>query len=581
MAGLLNALVQARRSGRGSPAAVPPQRGGSGTGGADPGPPDGGGAPADGALTAATQRVRLIVEGPDDPDETERAVEALGSQPGWRVRPAQARDRVAVADGRAVLVVDALAYGQRRTAVDAVRAQVTRLLRRPPVGFRIREARLVRYEEERDTTLVRVVRRTPPGAGRFRRWLGRHAEALGGADTGHVLTVPRLPGEDAEQLKARVKARWADLTHGAEAFDDDLHDLRLSVGPRPESGTGTDPGPDPQPVEPPSPSRARLRRFRSVALPFLAVPVPLASAWVLASFSSPWRFLVLLAPLAALGPVGYWVTSNEPRPRLLRLACGAIVVGGFTWVTYEWLVNSPAGFGAQLLGLGQGLLILATAVGCWHAFSRSWLSRHILLLLPVLLAPLPFVLPWVGSFLHTAYLEEALGIPEPAVHVSFYWRYFVALKPVVLTLAITLLFVAFYGWAKYFNLHISQGVMMNGTFPLLVLVAVLGMADLTLKEARAAAERAYLAATRGEDPPSYFGVDGRLVCVRPVEPGKPVSVHPGPLPTGRPVLAFPREGGDLWVWDPSPGRGPLSTDHAVRMRAEDVSLYPATGTTCP
>ncbi|MFC8586519.1 hypothetical protein ACFUGD_18540 [Streptomyces sp. NPDC057217] len=573
MVGLLNALVQARRSGRATPsAAVPPQRGRSGTDGADPGPPDGGGTPGTGAPTAATQRVRLIVEGPDDPDETERAVEALGSRPGWKVRSARPHDRAAAADGRVVLVVDALAYGQRRTAVDAVRAQVTDLLRKPPVDFRIREARLVRYEEERGTTLVRVVRRTPPGSGRVRRWLGRHLEALGGADTGHVLTVPFLPGEDTEQLKARVKERWAELTQGAEAFDDDLHDLRLSVGPRPR--------PRPEAEEPPSP-RTGLRRLWPVASAFLAVPVPLACAWVLASFSSPWRFLALLAPLAAFGPVGYWITSNEPRPRLLRLACGAIVVGGFTWVTYAWLANSPAGFGSQLAGMGQALLILATAVGCWHAFSRSWLSRNLLLLLPLLLAPLPFVLPWVGSFLHTAYLEEVLGIPESAVHISFYWRYFVALKPVALALAITLVFVALYGWVKYFNPHIAQSAMVIGMFPLLVLVAVLSTADLTLKEVRAAAERTYLAATRGERPPSYFGIDGRLMCVRPVEPGKPFSVHPGPPPTGRPVLVFPREGGDLWVWDPSPARGRLSSDHAVRMRAEDVSLHPATGTTCP
>ncbi|MCJ1678458.1 hypothetical protein MTF65_14090 [Streptomyces sp. APSN-46.1] len=536
----------------------------------DAGPPDGGGGPASGTLTAATQRVRLIVEGSDDPDETERAVEALGSQQGWKVRPAQSFDRVRVADGRVALVVDALAYGQRRTAVDAVREQVVRLLKKPPVEFRIREARLVRHEEEPCTTLVRVVRRTPPGAGRLRRWLGRHLEALGGADTGHVLTVPLVHGEDGEHLKARVKEQWADLTQGAAAFDDELHDLRLSVGPRSRSQT----------EEPSSPSTG-LRRFRPAALSLLAVPLLLVCAWTLASISSPWRFLALLAPLVSFGPVGYWITSNEPRPRLLRLASGALVVGGFTWVSYQWLVNSPGGLAAQVWGVVQALLLMATAVGCWHAFSRSWLSRNLLLLLPALIAPLPFVLPWVGSFLHTAYVEEVLGIPEPAVHVAFYWRYFVALKPVVLTVAITLFYVSLYGWAKYFNLHVSQSAMVNVVFPFLVLLAVLGVAELTLKEVQAAAERTYSAAVRGEQPPGYFGINGRLVCVRPVEPGKPISVHPGPPPMSRPVLVFPREGTELWVWDPSPERGRFSAEHAVRMRAEDVSLYPATGLSCP
>ncbi|MEV8070569.1 hypothetical protein AB0P32_31385 [Streptomyces sp. NPDC085995] len=570
MAGLFSTLVGAGRSGRARlPAAVPRQRREPGTSGGDAGPIDGAGGPESGALTAATQRVRLIVEGADDPDEKERAVEALGSQPGWKVRFARESDGLSVADGRVALVVDALAYGRRRMAVGAVREQAVRLLGKPPIGFRVREAELVRHEDERNTTLVRVVRRTPQRSGRFRRWVWRHWEALGGADTGHVLTVALVPGEDGEQLKVRVKEQWADLTRGDAAFDDELFDLRLPIGPRPRSATDGSPQPAP------------ARRLGSVAWLILAVPVPLVCGWTLASASSPWRFLVLLAPLMSFGPVGYWITSNESRPRLLRLVWGALVVGGFTWVSYEWLASRPGGLGAQIWGVVQGLLILETAVGCWHAFSRSWLSRNLLLILPVLLAPLPVVLPWIGSFLHTAYLEEVLGIPESAVHVAFYWRYFVAIKPVAVTLAITLFYVSLYGWAKYFNLHISQGVMLRVTFPLLVLLAVLGMAVNTLEDVQTAAERTYQAATKGEQPPEYYGLDGRLVCVRPVEPGKPVPVQPGPLPTSRPVLVFPREGDDLWVWDPSPSRGRTSAEHAVRMRAEDVSLYPATGTSCP
>ncbi|MFE9251724.1 hypothetical protein [Streptomyces sp. NPDC007088] len=574
MAGLLSTLVRARRSGGTRPGAVVPSRSGrggdSGLPGPDAGPSDGESGRGGTASTTATQRVRLIVEGADDPDEVERAVEALGAQPGWKVRPSRRRDGLRPAEGRVVLVVDALAYGQRKTAVGAVRTQAAGLLSRPPVGFRIREAELVRHEKERDTALVRVVRRTPPDSGTFHRWLWRHLEALGAADTGHVLTVPLAAGESGEQLKARVKEEWADLTHSGAAFDDEHRDLRLTVGPRPRTETGGS-----------SPARARFRRFEGPAWSLLGVLVPLACAWTLAVPSSPWRFLALLAPLASFGPVGYWITANESRPRLVRLGCGAFLVGGLTGVSYQWLENSPDGFGAQVRGLLLALLIMVTAVGCWHAFSRSWLSRNLLILLPLLIAPLPFVLPWVGSFLHTAYLEEVMGIPEPAVHIAFYWRYFVALEPVALTLAITLFYVSLYGWAKYFNLHVSQGAYLNVIFSFLVLLAVLAVSVRTMNEAETAGERTYRAAMRGERPPEYFGIKGRLVCLRPVEPGKRVSVQPGPLPTSRPVLTFPRQGDDLWVWDTSPKRGHLSTDHAVRMRAEDVSLYPATGTTCP
>lgn len=236
MAGLLNFPVQAWRSRRARlQTPVPPQRGEPGTTGPGDGAPSGA---EIGVLTTATQRVRLIIEGPNDPDEAERAIEVLGSRRGWKVRFALPHDRLSVADGRVALVVDALADGQRRTAVGAVRDQAVRSLRKPPVGFRVREAQLVRHEDERGTTLVRVVRRMPQGSGRVCRWLWRHWEAMGGADTGHVLTVPLIPEEDGEQLKTRVKERWADLTHGASAFDEELYDLRLPIGPSPRSGTG-------------------------------------------------------------------------------------------------------------------------------------------------------------------------------------------------------------------------------------------------------------------------------------------------------------------------------------------------------
>ncbi|MGA5322103.1 hypothetical protein ACPCIU_16910 [Streptomyces seoulensis] len=571
MASFFSALVGARRTGgEPMPALVPRQRREPRTDGDSSDLSDSENDLELGEFTTAAQRVRLIVEGPDDPDETARAVEALRAQAGWRVRFAQPHDRLNVVEGQVALVVDALAHGQRRTAVGAVREQVTRLLERPPVGFRIREAELVRPEKERNTTLVRVVRRMPQDYQGFRRWLWRHWVALGGADTGHVLTVALTPGETGDQLKARVREEWAELTRGDAVFDAELHDLRLSIGPRPRSET-----------DHPSSPRTVLGRFGSLTWLLLAVPVPLGCAWTLASWSSPWRFLALLAPLLSFGPVGYWVTSNETRPRLLRLAWGALIVGGFTWVSYEWMAHSPDGLEAQFWGMFQVLLILEMAGGCWHAFSRSWLSRNLLLILPVLLAPLPFVLPWVGSFLHTAYLEEVLGIPESAVHVAFYWRYFVALKPTALILAITLFYVSLYGWAKYFNLYLSQRAHLKVVFPLLVLLAGLAVTDRTLTEVQTAAENTYMAAARGDRPPEYFGLKGKLVCVRPVEPGKPVSVQPGPLPTRRPVLAFPREGDDLWVWDPSAERGRRSVEHAVRMRSEDVSLYPATGTSCP
>lgn len=157
-------------------------------------------------------------------------MEALSSPYGWKVRSARP-DRLTVADGRTALVVDAVAQGRRGTVVGAVRDQAVRLLTRPPVGFHVREAKLTRHEDDRHTVLVRVVRTAPPNGSRFSRWLWRYWQAMGGADTGHVLTVPSAPDEDGEQLKARVREQWAELTHEGATFDETRYALHLSVVP--------------------------------------------------------------------------------------------------------------------------------------------------------------------------------------------------------------------------------------------------------------------------------------------------------------------------------------------------------------
>ncbi|NUO44691.1 MAG: hypothetical protein HOV73_29680, partial [Streptomyces sp.] len=218
------------------------------------------------------------------------------------------------------------------------------------------------------------------------------------------------------------------------------------------------------------------------------------------------------------------------------------------------------------------------AFGLWYALSASWFSRNVQWFLPVLAAPLPFVVPWVGAFLHAVYLEDMFGIPADAVHVGFYWQYAVALKPLGVAVVCVLTALAVGGWARHFNVAPSVGGFFRLMLVLAGLVAVLTTVTLSLDTTEKAAERAMDAAADGRRPPGYYGLQGDLVCVRPLS-GR-IPVINGPLPTTRPLISFQPSGDTLWLWDPSRSRGEDSTRHALRVRAEDVTLSAAHGTHC-
>jgi hypothetical protein len=118
-----------------------------------------------------------------------------------------------------------------------------------------------------------------------------------------------------------------------------------------------------------------------------------------------------------------------------------------------WAGSQEMDLSRQLVGLVATLGVGLTAVGLWYALSASWFSRNVQWFLPVLAAPLPFVMPWVGRFLHAVYLEDTFGIPADAVHVGFYWQYAVAARPLAVTMACVLVLIAVAGWARHFNIQ--------------------------------------------------------------------------------------------------------------------------------
>ncbi|MHC0433482.1 hypothetical protein ACX6XY_25435 [Streptomyces sp. O3] len=513
----------------------------------------------------------MIVEVLNDPDEIARATQALSKQPGWSVRPAQPRDGLTPDERYRAFVVDVASRGAKWRAAGSAREKATRLADRLKVGMWVTDAWLYRPEERKDLLLVHVHRKAPQGAGRRLTWFWQHLVPLGVTDTQRSLLVPYAPegaeGE-LEEAEGPIKSRALtalqrpDRPASEPPFDSTRHDVRLPVGPRPTRALS---------------ARCALWRVALFLLLFAGV---LGCGMAIAASSWPWRFLAFLPPVALVWPVGRWVTSNASRPWLFRLGVGAVAVGCPVYLGYLWEDGRPESVTSRLSGILLMLPILVMGTGLWHAVADSWFSRNLHWLLPVLVAPLPFVLPWAGGFLHAVYLEDGFGIPADAVHVPFYWTYFVALKPLGKVVLVTLILLGCLGWARYFDWQLGLTGMVSLLVPLLALLSSLLVAMSALDQVTSAAERAFQDVAEGRRPPAYFGVQGDIVCVRLLEEDAAVHVSPGPVPTGHPVLAFPAEGESIWVWDPDMARGEDSTQHAVRMRAEDVALFPAKNGRC-
>lgn len=503
------------------------------------------------------RRVRLVVEVRDDQDERELATSVLSAQ-GWGVRPARDGDSVTADDGYAGLVVEIPVHGSRWTARPTAVERLTSLAKRRKLDLWVRESKLIPPRPAERQTTYHVHRKVPGDASPVMRRLAEHWIAIGGLDVRHTL---HLRGEYSDEQRDRALAELAARNIGGPPFDPDAQDIRRAMGPR--TGAGA--------AEP-------HRDAGAVAVISATVLVCVASGIVLGALISPWRSTALLIPAAICWPVGAWLTSNAPPPRLVRLGCGVVLTGGMTFVGWMWGRSADTGPSGLLTGLGMVLGIGLTLFGLWYALSASWFSRNVQWFLPVLAAPLPFVMPWVGAFLHAVYLEELFGVPAGAVHVGFYWQYAVAFRPLAVAVAFVLVLVALAGWARHFNVQAPAGGFFRLMLVLAGIVAVLTVVQISLDDLDKAADRTMNAAAEGRRPPAYFGIRPELVCVEPV--GDRTPVINGPVPTGHPVLSFQASGDTVWLWDPASSRGEDTTRHALRVRAEDVALVVAEGRRC-
>ncbi|MGW3952497.1 hypothetical protein ACWEKM_16580 [Streptomyces sp. NPDC004752] len=413
---------------------------------------------------------------------------------------------------------------------------------------------LVRAQAPEPMVTWRVFRESSWRNRRGLGWLASLRTQSGLADEQRTIGVaPSVEEAEVRELLGQQQL-------GGFEFDESRHGVRKSVGPK-ANETEEDRNP-------------WWHGRRGVALRVALASLLMFYGW-LAYDRSLVGQLAMLAPLAvAAWFVGNWYMSNQRRPWPLRWAAGTLILASSAIPGYMWHQQNPYGVAAQirsvLLTFAGLALLWYVPRGCWFAIRQTWISRHAAGLLTVLVLPLPWVLPFVGSFLQFLYVEDAFGIPADSVSAPVYWTGASALLPTLGCIGLLLPPLALYGWARHFHWAWEKSIVSVVSAGAAVMLIVAGGVAF-MSRTSDAAHRAARDVMNATAPDSYFGIQGERICVQPLK-GK-LSVHNGPLPTDRPLLAFSTDGDVLYLWDPVRAREHGGPDPVISVHSAEVSTY--------
>ncbi|MDG9719177.1 hypothetical protein [Streptomyces sp. DH24] len=498
------------------------------------------------------RRVRMLVDVVDHPDEVAYAT-VLFEERGWSVRPAEPAEAAPRAEHRAALIVEVRLHGARLGAVRTAVAQLELLARQAELGAWVRDAALVEHERGPRTTYH--VHRAPPSGGRLRPAAARLWARLGGADEQRAVTVPAGPNS-REAAGAELAAR--DL--GGRAFDPARHALRV---------------PGHSDENPPLARTPQERRVHRAWLVAGAVGIVLAVACgMYVTWADGWWKLppALLSTAGAL-PLGRTAKETRDRSRAAQWATG--VAGTTALAGFGALVGHDVRPGTMWATLLVLALVAFTGTGVALALRRTVFTRHAAWLVPASVPVVWSMVAWLGGQMHDTYLS-LFHIPPNVVPAPVTGRYLAAAEPMVLALGSTLFFVALVGWLRHF--HLTRDTTYRLFAVVLATLLAVGYA-LTAKILGndnawdAARDAARDVMVRGVTPSDYYGLQGRLVCVRPLKPDEPLAVDNGPVPTDQAVLSFGSTGEWIWLW--APHRRSQDELHSFAVRREDVQLIPA------
>ncbi|MFJ3665017.1 hypothetical protein ACIPSE_01030 [Streptomyces sp. NPDC090106] len=496
----------------------------------------------------------MLVDVVDDPDEVTYVTDVF-EQRGWTVRPAEPGEAAEAPAHRRSLVVEVRLHGARFGALRTATAGVERLVRQAALGAWVRDAALVEHERPPVTTYH--VHRVLPG------WGGLLVR-LGLADAQRAVTVAAGPSSRDD---ARTALTARDL--GGRAFDPATHEVRV-----PAYADGNPPGDE----------TARERRVRRAwtAAGGAGAVLAILCGMSLASADGWWRLLP--AVLSTAGALPMALTLKETRNLGRRAQWAAGLAGTTALASFGALVGQDT----RPEDLWQPVLIGAAAafvgIGVVLALRRTAVTRHTAWLIPLSVPVLWPLVAWLGGQMHGEYLNR-FDIRADAVPTPSLGRYMAAAEPMALAFGSVLFFLAVAGWLRHFHAGrdavlrvygIVLGALLAVLFPLFAIA-------LGAERATSAADRsAERVAAQGAEPADYFGLQGRLVCLRPVDASHPLPVDNGPAPTGHPVLSFGTGGDWIWLWDPA--RHGKDVQESFAVRREDVQLIPAENPrtrTCP
>ncbi|MFG2627356.1 hypothetical protein [Streptomyces sp. NPDC048473] len=511
------------------------------------------------------RRIEVLVAVVDSPDETNLTAQLLEGR-GWSVRPWLPRDDTADASalgpGRVGLLVEVRLHGARFGAVQAAVSEIENLARRHQAGMWVVDAFLIEHDLAHDyRSIFHAHRRLPETSARSgspspRAWVAALRTSLGVISTVRILKQTGRPSVEA--LEQRLERG----TLTGRPYDPQGLQLRIPMGME-----GRDPD-----APPPSPVSAwRL------AGPLLAgLGLAVACGFATAATHGLFVLVPLLMACALVWPVGHEITNRrEERPLAVTMVWGTVAVAPMTVAGLLLALTMP-GPPAQVarvtayavLGVALCALIL---YGLGYALVHSWFSRNANWAVPALVPALALSLPWFGGLLHTMYLKAGFGVPSDAIQVSVYWSYAASLKPIGIALGLAVVVLAIAGWLRHYHQWVHARGMVRIGVPLMSLFVIGISLTAGLVGAEAAANRARVAAASGETPATYYGVQGRLVCVKPVS--KEIPVFNGPLAATRSLLTFGTSGDRVWLWDPR-------RDQSLSVRLEDVIVTDAGASSC-
>ena len=195
-------------------------------------------------------------------------------------------------------------------------------------------------------------------------------------------------------------------------------------------------------------------------------------------------------------------------------------------------------------------------------------------MVPLAVTVLAPTVVWLGDLIYSEYLIQ-FGIPDSSVSIPTTWKALAAAGPLLFGASFGLLFIALFGWLRYFHiLERADRPMVSIYAALIFLTCTLSTLRIGVTSATTAAGRAMAAAQHGHQPADYFGMQGSFVCLQPLNPSVPVLY--GPLPN-QPLLSFGASGERLWVWNPGSATLHYANAHVISVPLQDVTVVQATG----